>query len=133
MMELKKIDAHAVTMSGTFVSVSTSTAKLLAGAADLSGNKITPRNDLATSDFDDIWWIGDYSDVNEDSGSGASAVTAGFIAIKLINALNTGGFQIQSTDKDKGKFAFEFTGHYSINAPNTVPYELYIQEGTGTT
>lgn len=133
MMELKKIDAHTVTMSGTFVSVSASTAKLLAGAADLSGNKITPRNDLATSDFDDIWWIGDYSDVNEDSGSGASATTAGFIAIKLINALNTGGFQIQSTDKDKGKFAFEFTGHYSINAPNTVPYELYVQEGTGTT
>lgn len=133
MKELKVLDSHEVTMSGTFVSVSTSTAKLLAAAADVSGNKITPRNDLLPGDFSDIWWVGDYSDVNEDSGTGANAATAGFIAIKLINALNTGGFQIQSSDKAKGQFAFEFTGHYSMSAPDTVPYEIYVQEGTPAT
>ena len=47
----------------------------------------------------------------------------------MINALNTGGFQIQSTDKAKGQFAFEFTGHYSMDAQDTVPYEIYIQHG----
>ncbi len=133
MKELKVLDSHEVTMSGTFVSVSASTAKLLAAAADVSGNKITPRNDLLPADFSDIWWVGDYSDVNEDSGTGATAATAGFIAIKLINALNTGGFQIQSSDKAKGQFAFEFTGHYSMSAPDTVPYEIYVQEGTSPT
>ena len=54
---------------------------------------------------------------------------AGFIAIKMFNAMNTGGFQIQSTDKGKGQFAFEFTGHYSMAAQSTVPYEIYIQQG----
>ena len=54
---------------------------------------------------------------------------AGFVAIHMLNALNTGGFQIQSTDKEKGKFAFEFTGHYSMSAQDTVPYEIYIQQG----
>lgn len=138
MKELKILENHEVTMSGTFVTVSADTAKLLAGAADKTAgtsgapDKITPRNDLKDADFDDIWWIGDYSAVNEDSGSGSSATTAGFIAIHLMNALNTGGFQIQSTDREKGQFSFEFMGHYSMAAQDTVPYEIYIKEGTAS-
>lgn len=129
--ELKKLESHEVTMSGTFVTISAEVAKLLAGAADSgTGGKVTPRNDLASADFTDVWWVGDYSDVNEDSGSGQTATTAGFIAIHLINALNTGGFQIQSTDKGKGQFAFSFMGHYSIASQDVVPYEIYIQAGT---
>ena len=48
-----------------------------------------------------------------------------------MNALNTGGFQIKSTDKGKGNFAFTFTGHYSMAAQDTVPYEVYIKSGSG--
>ena len=135
-LELKKIDSREVKMSGNFVTVTASTAKLLAGAADADSNdatKIVPRDTLNSTDFDDIWWIGDYSDVNET----ASGQTAGYVAIKLINALNTSGFQIQSTDKGKGQFAFEFTGHYSITNMDTVPYEIYVKAGaegaTGST
>lgn len=130
-LELKKVDSRTVTMSGTLVTVTTATGKLLVGAADVAGKKITPRDVLKSTDFNDLWWIGDYSDVNEDSGSGQTATSAGFIAIKLINALNTGGFQLQSTDRGKGQFAFEFTGHYSMADISKVPYELYVQEGTG--
>lgn len=123
--ELKKLDSHDVKISGTFVTITAETAKALAGAADadpLDSSHIIPRNDLADTDFDDIWWIGDYSDKN-------TGDNAGFVAIHILNALNTGGFQIQSTDKEKGKFAFEFTGHYSISAQDTVPYEIYVREG----
>lgn len=132
MKELKVLDSHEVTMSGTFVTVSEDTAKLLAGAADKTAAtvsapaKITPRNDVKEADFSDIWWIGDYSNVND-------GTNAGFLAIHLMNALNTGGFQIQSTDREKGQFAFEFTGHYSMSAQDTVPYEIYVKEGTGAT
>lgn len=128
MLELKKLDNHEVKMSGTFVTINATTAKWLAGAADvddLDATHIIPRNDVLASDFKDIWWIGDYSDEN-------TGDNAGFVAIHMMNALNTGGFQIQSTDKEKGKFAFEFTGHYSMNAQDTVPYEIYIQEGNYT-
>lgn len=127
-LELKKLDSHEVKMSGTFVTVSAALAKLLAGAADvddLDATHIVPRNDIETTDFDDIWWIGDYSDVNTGSN-------AGFVAIHMLNALNTGGFQLQSTDKAKGQFAFEFTGHYSMSAQDTVPYEIYIKQGGST-
>lgn len=127
MKEMKKLDAWEAKMSGTFASVSKSLAKTLVGAADLSGAKVTPRNDLADADFADLWWVGDYSEVNED---GTSTGKAGFIAIHLLNSLSTGGFSIQSSDKGKGQFEFEFTGHYSMEDQDKVPFEVYIQEGT---
>lgn len=127
MKEMKKLDSWEAKMSGTFASVSKSLAKTLVGAADLSGAKITPRNDLAAADFSDLWWVGDYSEVNED---GTSTGKAGFIAIHLLNSLSTGGFSIQSSDKGKGQFEFEFTGHYSMEDQDKVPFEVYVQEGT---
>ena len=113
-------------MSGTFVVADTAIAKRLVGAADIGTTdttKITPRNDLAAADFENIWFVGDYSDKNGETNGG-------FVAIKLINALSTGGFQLQTSDKAKGQFAFTFTGHYSIAAQNTVPFEIYIKTGT---
>ena len=129
MLELKQLDNHDVKLSGTFVTVTASTAKKLAAAADVDSQDsthIVPRNDVLASDFETLWWVGDYSDVN-------TGDNAGFVAIKLLNALNTGGFQIKSGDKAKGQFGFEFTGHYSMAAQDTVPYEIYIAQGSGST
>lgn len=117
-MELKRLDSREVKMSGTYVSIDATAVASMMGASTISGNKITPADDLKTSDFKDIWWIGDYSDVD-----------GGFIAIKLNNALSTGGFAIQSSDKAKGTFSFEYTAHYSIENPDTKPYEVYIKAG----
>ena len=122
------IDGWEAKMSGTFVTVTAGLAVKLTGAADESGGKITPRNELKASDFADLWWVGDYSAVNEDGSDGASA---GFCAIRLLNSLSTGGFQIQSSKKGKGQLAFEFTGHYSMEHPETVPFEIYVKAGTG--
>lgn len=126
MKELKKLDSWEVKMTGTFVNADTAIAKMLCGAADIGPTdttKITPRNDLSSADFSTIWLVGDYSDKNGETNGG-------FIAIKLINALSTGGFQLQTADKSKGQFAFEFTGHYSMSAQGTVPFEIYIKAGT---
>lgn len=130
--ELKKLDSWEAKMSGSFVTMDTKTAVSVIGAASVAtGNqtKVVPRNSVDTADFKDIWWVGDYSDVNED---GSSTVKAGFIAIKLISALSTGGFKIQSGDKAKGTFEFEYTGHYSIANIDAVPFEIYIKAGTHT-
>ena len=126
MMELKKLDSWEAKISGTFLTVNTAQAKSQLAAADVGGSdttKVTPRNDVAPTDFDDIWWIGDYSDKN-------GATNGGYIAIHMMNALSTGGFQIQSGDKAKGQFAFEYTAHYSMDAADTVPFEIYIKAGT---
>ena len=126
MKELKKLDSWEVTASGTFVTVDTATAKSLIGAADVGSSdttKVTPRNDVLDADFSDIWIVGDYSDKN-------GATNGGYIAIHLMNALSTGGFQLQTSDKAKGQFAFTYTAHYSMAAQDTVPFEVYIKAGT---
>lgn len=130
MKELKRLDSWEAKMSGSFVTMDTATAVSVIGtAAVASGDqtKVVPRNSVDAGDFKDIWWVGDYSDVNDD---GSSAGKAGFIAIKLINALSTGGFKIQSGDKAKGAFEFEYTGHYSIENTDVVPFEIYIKAGS---
>lgn len=120
--ELKKLTEWAVGLNGTFVTIDVNSAKTLIGAGDIAGNKVTPRNDVLEEDFEDIWWIGDYSDKN-------TGEHAGYCAVHMMNALNTGGFKITSTDKGKGKFDFAFEGHYSMNAQDVVPFELYIKSG----
>lgn len=122
MKELKHLDTWDIGMSGTFVTIDADVAKLIAGAADAASDKVTFRNDLKAEDFSDIWWVGDYSDKN-------TGDNAGYVAIHMMNALSTGGFQMQSTDKAKGNFAFEFTAHYSIDAQDTVPCEVYVKAG----
>ena len=123
MKELKKLDSWEISLSGTYVTVDANAVKALVGAADVSGNKITPRNDVLLTDFTDIWWVGDYSDKNGETNGG-------FVAIHMMNALSTGGFAIKSSDNGKGNFAFTYTAHYSISAPDTVPFEVYVKAGT---
>lgn len=128
--ELKKLDSWEAKMSGSFVTMDTNVATSVIGTAAVASDnrtKVVPRNYVEAKDFKNIWWVGDYSDINED---GSSAGKAGFIAIKLINALSTGGFKIQSGDKAKGTFEFEYTGHYSSENIDTVPFELYIKAGS---
>lgn len=127
-MELKKLTEWGVTLEGDFVTVTAETAKKLIASADvdpLNESHIIPRNDVLLTDFEDLWWIGDYSDVNNGDN-------AGYIAIHMLNALNTGGFSLTSSDKGKGQFGFSFEGHYSMNAQDTVPFEVYVVGGEST-
>ena len=125
-MELKKLDNWECKISGTFLTVSTALAKMMLGAADIDTTdttKVTPRVDLSEDDFEDVWFVGDYSDKN-------GATNGGFVAIHLLNALSTGGFTMQTSDKEKGQFSVEFTGHVSMDALDVVPMEFYIKAGT---
>lgn len=83
--------------------------------------KIVPRRDLKQADFKDIWWVGDKAN-------------GGAVAIKLINALSTGGLNIQTTKNGKGTNAITLTGHVSIDAQDTMPMEFYdIDPPSGAT
>lgn len=126
--ELMRPEEWDIKCSGSFVTSNKALARRLVGTADAttaSGvDKITPRTHIdIDNDFFDFWLVGDYSEYNTGSG-------AGFIAIHIMDALSTGGFQIQSEDKGKWKFSFEFTAHFSMDAQETVPFEMYIKAGT---
>ena len=129
MLELKHLDGYDPTMSGNFLTCTPAVIKKLNAAADISvsdSTKVVPRNNLLNTDFTDLWWIGDYSDVNDGQ-------SAGFLAIHLMNALNQSGFQIQSNKNSKSQMAFEFHGHYSMSSQDVVPFEIYCKEGSSST
>ncbi len=123
MMQLKRLENWDIKLTGTFITMSTALAQRLVALADVASDKVTPRSDLDEEDFQDLWFVGDYSDKN-------GATNGGYVAIHMLNTLSTGGFQVQTADKEKGKFAFEFTAHYSNDAQDIVPFEIYVHAGT---
>lgn len=129
MKEFKHLVSYDPQMDGTFLTLSAAMAKSLIGSADidpLDSTHIVPRQKIESGDFTDLWWIGDYSDGN-------TGANAGFIAIHLMNALNTSGFEIQSSKDEKGTMSFEYHGHYSVESQDTVPFEIYVKQGTAAT
>lgn len=124
--QLKRISSYDPAISGTFLTVEAAVAKKLTPSADIDAQatyKVIPRNQLQEADFDDVWVIGDYSDVN-------TGANAGFMCIHLMNCLNTAGIQWTTTKDGKGQFAFDFHGHYDLTDIDTVPFEIYVKSGT---
>lgn len=113
MKELKHLDGWECKMSFTSLGTSPESIRLALGAADIEGtSKIVPRRDLKQTDFSDLWWVGDRAD-------------GGLVAAKLINALATSGFTLQTTKSGKGQVSVELTGHVSIDDQDTMPLEFY--------
>lgn len=130
--ELQKedVDERDIHGTGTFVSVNATRMKALMAGADSTTTsditKLTPR-ELAQSDFEDaIWFISDYGQYNVGAG------TAGYVAIKMKNILNVGGFSIQTTNKQKAQFAFDFKAHRKMANYKDIPYEMYIKQGSAS-
>ena len=120
MKELKHLDGWECKISTTCLGTSPALIKLALGAADIDGTNtsmITPRKDLEQTDFADLWWVGDKAD-------------GGLVAVKLINALSTGGFTLQTTKNGKGQISLELTGHVSIDAQSVMPMVFYSIAGT---
>lgn len=122
--QLKRVTAYDPAVSGNFVTMSASLAAKLSGAGTTASTKFTPAHGFVTDVVDDLWIIGDYSDKN------TGAANAGYVAIHIIDALNTAGFQWTTTKDGKGQFAFDFHGHYDMTNPDVVPYEIYVKAGT---
>ncbi len=116
MLEFKEIDGWDCSIGFTALNASTSFIKMALCAADVEGNKITPRNDLTAGDAKDVWWVGERKD-------------GGFVACCLKNSLSTEGLSIKTTKNGKGNLSCTLTGHVSIKAQDVVPMEFYVQEG----
>lgn len=117
MLELKRIDSWECTLGFTSLGTSPELLRLALGAATVDGNKVTPKMSLDKTDFQDIWWVGDKAD-------------GGFVAVRLIRALSTGGLSLQTTKSGKGQISVTLTGHFSIDAQDVVPMEFYSTSGT---
>ena len=113
--EGKHLDGWDCRLETTSLNTSVDGIKFALGAADIDGtnsSKIVPRRNLAQGDFSDIWFVGDRAD-------------GGLVAVRLINALSTGGFDLQTGKNSKGQVTIVITGHVSVAAQDVVPMEFY--------
>lgn len=119
MKELMHLDSYECTLGFTALNTTAEVIRMALGAADIEAENgaIVPRRDLKDTDFADVWWVGDRSD-------------GGLVAIRLINALSSSGFSLQTTKNGKGRISVTLNGHPSINEQSKVPMEFYVQEGT---
>ena len=118
MKELMHLDGWETSLGFTALNTTTEVIRMALGAADIGAENgaIIPRRDLKDTDFADVGWVGDRSD-------------GGLVAIRLINALSSSGFSLQTTKNGKGQIAVTLNGHPSINEQSKVPMEFYVQKG----
>ena len=118
LMEFNHLDGWTCAISTTGLGTSPELIKMALGAADIDGTtKIVPRSTVELNDYRDLWWVGDKAN-------------GGFVAIKLKNALSTGGFSLQTTKNGKGQVALTITGFVSIETQDEVPMDFYSVDGT---
>lgn len=114
MLELKHLDGWACSISTTAYGTSEKLIKLQLGAVeyDEATKAISPRKDLKTTDFRDLWWVGE-------------KMNGGFVAVKIRKGLSTGGLSLQTGKNAKGTTTLSITGHVSINEQEKMPMEFY--------
>lgn len=118
-LQLKRIKSYDPTVSATFKTVTRELAGMLIGGATIDAEAIVPKTQLTAEDFRDVWVVGDYANGE------------GYVAVHIKNALNTAGFQWQTTKDGKGAFAVEFHGHYDLENIEEVPFEAFVSGGSG--
>lgn len=116
-MEMKRKTGQTASLGFTSITFNALNTQWALGAADTTTlangvKKIVPRKDILLTDFKNIWWVGDKAD-------------GGAYAIKLKNALSTGGLNIQTTKSGKGTMQQTITGHVSLQAQDEMPMEFY--------
>lgn len=110
--ELLNLDEWDNSISTTGLGTSPELIRRALGAADVNGNKITPRSYLKQTDFQDCWWVGDRAD-------------GGMVAVLQRNSLSTGGFQLKTTKNGKGQVSLTLKGHVSIENQDVMPMDFW--------
>ena len=116
LMEFKQLTGWTCSLGFSTIKFNAENTAWALGAADTTRGegfvKVSPRRDVDLSDFKDVWWVGDKAN-------------GGAFAIQLLNALSTGGLNIQSSKNSKGKNDVTLTGHVSLANQDQMPMVFY--------
>lgn len=117
--EMLRISSWSCTASGTAITLSAENAVSFLANADHANEQgvdvVKPRFTVEDEDFKTLWYVCPYG------------TSGGFVAVKLENAINTGGLSIASENNAKGKFAFSYSGYSSIDNPQEVPFTFFLK------
>ena len=84
---------------------------------ETTDTKITAVTNILTTDYKDVYWVGDTSDGKN-------------VVILVKNAMNTSGLALTVTDKGEGTFGLTLQGHHDTANLDAAPFEI-ILEGVG--
>lgn len=114
MKELKHLDSWDCSIQTTALGTSENLIKLQLGAADVNSvtKAILPRADLAQTDFQNMWWVGDKAN-------------GGFLACQILNGLSTDGLSLKTSKNAKGQTNLNIVGHVSLDNQKLVPMIFY--------
>lgn len=124
-LDLKHIDGWECSISFTALNVTPAIVAVALGCAKVDSTDLTKivadpsgqmvPNKVSDKRVSDVWWVGDLT-------------SGGCVAVKLTNALSTGGLSLKSTKNGKGQLSVTLTGHVTLANPDAVPMEFYVHE-----
>lgn len=115
--EAKAVDSINVNASFVALEITPELLKKALGSADLSGNKLTLRHKVETTDFEDLYWIGEVSDGRK-------------VQITFRNAFNENGLSLKTAQNNEGELSMNFSGNYSVADLDTPPVEIEFLDAT---
>lgn len=112
-MEAKTVDSVGVTASFVALEITPELIKRAIGVADLdeAGKVLSLRHKVETTDFGDLFWIGDVSDGRK-------------VQITFKNAFNDNGLSLKTQPTNEGELSLQFSGNYSVADLDTPPVEI---------
>lgn len=111
--EAKAVDSVNVNASFTALEVTPELMKKVLGVADYDDttNKITLRHEIKSTDFEDLYWVGDVSDGRR-------------VQITFKNAFNENGLVLRTQTNNEGELSVNISGNYSVADLDTPPVEI---------
>lgn len=115
---LERCDDWVVTLNATMVELNDEAITRALGVGvtktGTTDKVFTVKNKVNTTDFKDLYWVGDLSNGQN-------------VVIKIKNALNTGGLNLTFSDRGEGTYALALIGHYTVSDLETVPFDITFE------
>ena len=111
--EAKAVDSVGVMASFVALEITPELLKRALGVADLdeTGKLLSLRHKVETTDFEDLYWIGEISDGRK-------------VQITFKNAFNDNGLSLRTAQNNEGELSMSFSGNYSVADLDTPPVEI---------
>lgn len=110
-----EVTGTTATISYTTPNADPKTIQMAVGTADIDPEDqthVVARLKTALTDFKPIWWVG-------------PMIGNGFLAVKIYNALSTGGLDLQSAHRGGGSMQITLTAFADLENPEQAPMEFY--------
>lgn len=110
-----EVSGTTATISYTTPNADPKTIQMAVGTADIDPDDpthVVARLKTVLTDFKPLWWVGPMTG-------------GGFLVVKILNALSTGGLNLQTAHRGGGSMQITLTAFSDLKNPDQAPMEFY--------